>query len=103
MYRSFQSSLRQMKKGARVEHTYEVARLCRENGVIPEFSFVLGGPEDPAGETEKTLDFIKRPEDKTIDTPMAFLAEGSAHRVLRTHFHAVDQFQNIFIRARTFV
>lgn len=52
--------LRAMKKGSRVEHTYEVARLCRENGVVPEFSFVLGGPEDPAGEIEKTLAFIKR-------------------------------------------
>ena len=41
-------------------------------------------------------DFIKRPEDKTIDTPMAFLAEGSANRVLRTHFHEVDQFQVIY-------
>jgi len=52
--------LRQMKKGARVEHTYEVARLCRAHGVVPEFSFVLGGPDDPAGEIEKTLGFIKR-------------------------------------------
>jgi anaerobic magnesium-protoporphyrin IX monomethyl ester cyclase len=53
-------ALRQMKKGARVEHTFAVARLCRENGVVPEFSFVLGGPEDPEGETERTLGFIKR-------------------------------------------
>jgi len=53
-------ALRQMKKGARVEHTFEAARLCRAHGVIPEFSFVLGGPEDPAGEMEKTLSFIKR-------------------------------------------
>jgi hypothetical protein len=41
-------------------------------------------------------DFIARPEDKSIDTPMAFLAEGSANRVLRTHFHVVDQFQVIY-------
>ncbi len=41
-------------------------------------------------------DFIKRPEDKSVDTPMAFLAEGSANRVLRTHFHEVDQFQVIY-------
>jgi rubredoxin len=27
---------------------------------------------------------------------MAFLAEGSAHRVLRTHFHEVDQFQVMY-------
>jgi radical SAM superfamily enzyme YgiQ (UPF0313 family) len=52
--------LRRMRKGARVEHTFEVARLCRTYGVIPEFSFVLGGPEDPEGEIEKTLSFIKR-------------------------------------------
>jgi rubredoxin len=41
-------------------------------------------------------DFIKRPEDKSVDTPMAFLAEGSANRVLRVHFHEVDQFQVIY-------
>ncbi len=52
--------LKSMKKGTRVEHTLEVARRCRENGVIPEFSFVLGGPEDPEGEIEKTFAFIKR-------------------------------------------
>jgi anaerobic magnesium-protoporphyrin IX monomethyl ester cyclase len=48
-----------MQKGTRVEQTLEVAaRLC-ENGVTPEFSFVLGGPEDPEGETEATLAFIR--------------------------------------------
>jgi radical SAM superfamily enzyme YgiQ (UPF0313 family) len=52
--------LKRMRKGARVEHTLEVARLCRTYGVIPEFSFVLGGPEDPEGEIERTLSFIKR-------------------------------------------
>ena len=48
-----------MKKGSKVDHTFEVAARCRENGVIPEFSFVLGGPEDPEGEIEKTLSFIR--------------------------------------------
>jgi len=52
--------LKKMRKGSRVEHTFEVARRCFENDVIPEFSFVLGGPEDPEGEIEKTLSFIKR-------------------------------------------
>jgi radical SAM superfamily enzyme YgiQ (UPF0313 family) len=51
--------LARMKKGSRVEHTIEVARRCREYGVIPELSFVLGGPEDPEGEIEKTLTFIR--------------------------------------------
>jgi anaerobic magnesium-protoporphyrin IX monomethyl ester cyclase len=54
------AALRQMKKGSRVEHTFAAARLCREHGVVPEFSFVLGGPEDPEGEVERTLEFIKR-------------------------------------------
>ncbi len=49
-----------MKKGTRVAHTLEAARRCFEYGVIPEFSFVLGGPTDPEGEIEKTLTFIKR-------------------------------------------
>jgi radical SAM superfamily enzyme YgiQ (UPF0313 family) len=53
-------ALKRMRKGARVEHTFEVARLCREYNVIPEFSFVLGGPEDPEGEIERTLAFVKR-------------------------------------------
>jgi radical SAM superfamily enzyme YgiQ (UPF0313 family) len=52
--------LRSLRKGSRVEHTLEVARLCRAHGVIPEFSFILGGPDDPEGEMEKTFRFIRR-------------------------------------------
>jgi hypothetical protein len=52
-------ALRRMQKGARIEQTLEVAAKLRENGVIPEFSFVLGGPDDPEGETERTLEFIR--------------------------------------------
>jgi anaerobic magnesium-protoporphyrin IX monomethyl ester cyclase len=52
--------LARMRKGARVEHTIEVARRCREYGVIPEFSFVLGGPDDPEGEIETTFEFIRQ-------------------------------------------
>ena len=52
--------LARMRKGSRVEHTIEVARRCRENGVIPEFSFVLGGPDDPEAEIETTFEFIRR-------------------------------------------
>ena len=48
-----------MKKGTRVEHTLEAAKRMREFGVIPEFSFILGGPEDPESEIEKTFAFIR--------------------------------------------
>lgn len=53
-------ALKRMRKGSRVEHTLEVAAKCLEYGVIPEFSFVLGGPEDPEGEIENTFSFVKR-------------------------------------------
>jgi radical SAM superfamily enzyme YgiQ (UPF0313 family) len=52
--------LAKMRKGSRVDHTLEVAARCREYGVIPEFSFVLGGPDDPDGEIEKTFAFIRK-------------------------------------------
>src|SRR6202044_2214400 len=52
--------LKKMRKGSKVEHTFEVARRMREYGVIPEFSFILGGPEDPEGEIEKTFAFVRK-------------------------------------------
>lgn len=53
-------ALRAMHKGTKVEHTFEVVRRCREHGVVPELSFVLGGPEDPEGEVENTLRFVRK-------------------------------------------
>ena len=53
-------TLIRMKKGTKVEHTLEAAARMREYGVIPEFSFILGGPEDPESEIEKTFGFIKK-------------------------------------------
>jgi anaerobic magnesium-protoporphyrin IX monomethyl ester cyclase len=54
------AALVQMKKGSRVEHTVELVRRCREHGIIPELSFMLGGPEDPEGEVESTFAFVRR-------------------------------------------
>lgn len=53
-------ALRRMQKGARIEQTLEVAARLHENGMTPEFSFVLGGPDDAERETEATLSFIRR-------------------------------------------
>jgi radical SAM superfamily enzyme YgiQ (UPF0313 family) len=53
-------ALNRMRKGSRVEHTTEVAIRCREYGVVPELSFILGGPEDPEGDIEKTFRFIRK-------------------------------------------
>ena len=80
--------LKSMQKGSRVEHTFEVARRCRENNIIPEFSFVLGGPEDPEGEIETTFEFIRRlktlsPESEIIlyfYSPTPQRQRGAEHR-----------------------
>ncbi|HEV2473108.1 MAG TPA: radical SAM protein, partial [Chthonomonadales bacterium] len=53
-------ALTRMRKGTKVEHTVEVAHRCREAGIVPEFSFILGGPEDPEGEIEATFRFIRK-------------------------------------------
>jgi len=51
--------LRSIRKGTRSDQTLEVAELCRRQGVIPELSFMVAPPQDPAGETERTFDFIR--------------------------------------------
>src|SRR6202012_4764596 len=53
-------TLRRMQKGSRVEHTFEVARRARFYGMTPEFSFILGAPEDPEGQIETTFEFIRK-------------------------------------------
>ena len=72
-------TLNRMKKGARVEHTLEVAVRCREYGVVPEFSFILGGPEDPEGQVEKTFAFIRRIK-TSILTPRSFFSTTARRR-----------------------
>ena len=53
-------TLARMNKGTTTAQIEEVAARAREHGVIPEFSFVLGGPHDPEGEIESTLAFVRR-------------------------------------------
>jgi rubredoxin len=48
----------------------------------------------PGGGTSWRTDF-HRPSEGVIFHPMAFLAEGTPHRVIKPHFHEVDQFQVI--------
>jgi radical SAM superfamily enzyme YgiQ (UPF0313 family) len=52
--------LKKMNKRLTTAETLEIARRTREHGIIPEFSFVLGGPEDPAAEIDTTLVFIRK-------------------------------------------
>ncbi len=50
--------LHDVRKGTRTDQTIAAIDACRGHGVTAELSFMLAPPQDPEGETEKTLDFI---------------------------------------------
>jgi anaerobic magnesium-protoporphyrin IX monomethyl ester cyclase len=52
--------LAKMDKGTTTAEILEVAARSRVHGIIPEFSFVFGDPDDPGGEIENTLAFVRR-------------------------------------------
>jgi anaerobic magnesium-protoporphyrin IX monomethyl ester cyclase len=52
--------LKKMNKGTTTAQILEVAARSREHGIIPEFSFVFGDPDDPAQEIDNTLAFVRR-------------------------------------------
>jgi pyruvate-formate lyase-activating enzyme len=51
--------LKRMNKGTTTDQILEVAERARRHGVIPEFSFVFGDPDEPAREIENTLAFVR--------------------------------------------
>ena len=51
--------LHDVRKGTRTDQTFAAIEACRAHGVTAELSFMLAPPQDPEGETEKTLDFIR--------------------------------------------
>jgi radical SAM superfamily enzyme YgiQ (UPF0313 family) len=52
--------LQKMSKRLTTDQTIAVAEKTRAYGIIPEFSFVLGDPDDPEADIEATLGFIRR-------------------------------------------
>ena len=52
--------LRKMAKQLTAAQTLEIAARAKEHDIIPEFSFVLGDPDEPEREMENTLAFIRR-------------------------------------------
>jgi hypothetical protein len=49
-----------MQKGITTEQTLLIAKRTRQFGIIPEFSFVIGNPNDPDRDTRETLQFIRK-------------------------------------------
>ena len=54
--------LERMNKGgtASADQTLELAARMQSYGIVPEFSFVVGNPPDPAADLAQTLSFIRR-------------------------------------------
>jgi hypothetical protein len=52
--------LAKMNKGTTTAQILEVAARSRMHGIIPEFSFVFGDPDEPEREIDNTLAFIRR-------------------------------------------
>ena len=59
---SSEATLQAMNKGGNASPTLalELAARMKHYGVVPEYSFVLGSPPDPEGDTTRTFDFIRR-------------------------------------------
>jgi len=49
-----------MNKRITTEQTLELAARIRKFNIIPEFSFVVGNPEDPERDTRDTINFVRR-------------------------------------------
>jgi hypothetical protein len=56
-----------MNKKLTTGETLELARRIREFDIVPEFSFVVGNPLDPARDTSDTIRFVRRIKDVNPD------------------------------------
>jgi radical SAM superfamily enzyme YgiQ (UPF0313 family) len=52
--------LAKMNKGTTTDQIVHTAAKCGEHGIVPEFSFVFGDPDEPEREIDNTLRFIRR-------------------------------------------
>jgi anaerobic magnesium-protoporphyrin IX monomethyl ester cyclase len=52
--------LESMNKRLTSGQTLELAERIRKFGIVPEFSFVFGNPEEPEADTRETIAFIRR-------------------------------------------
>lgn len=66
------AALARMQKGTTTAQIREVAARARQHGIVPEFSFVFGGPVDTEQEITDTLALIR--ELKTINPAMELIS-----------------------------
>jgi radical SAM superfamily enzyme YgiQ (UPF0313 family) len=54
------AALASMNKRITTDQTLELAARIRKFGIVPEFSFVVGNPEDPERDTRETIAFVRK-------------------------------------------
>ena len=64
--------LQRMNKGITTDQILATAAKTREHGIIPEFSFIFGDPEEPEVQQENTFAFIRKL--KTVNPAMELIA-----------------------------
>jgi hypothetical protein len=52
--------LEQMNKQLKAEQTLALAQRIRRFGIVPEFSFIVGNPQDPERDTRECIEFIRK-------------------------------------------
>lgn len=52
--------LKKMNKGTTTAEILEVAARAKTHGIIPEFSFVFGDPDEPEREIDNTIAFVRK-------------------------------------------
>jgi anaerobic magnesium-protoporphyrin IX monomethyl ester cyclase len=52
--------LKKMNKRITADQTLALASRIRNFGIVPEFSFVVGDPADPEGDTRQTIQFVRK-------------------------------------------
>ncbi|PXA83355.1 hypothetical protein DMC47_43655 [Nostoc sp. 3335mG] len=65
-------TLARMNKGITTDQIIHAAAKTREHGIIPEFSFVFGDPDEPEREIDITLGFIRKL--KTVNPAMELIS-----------------------------
>jgi anaerobic magnesium-protoporphyrin IX monomethyl ester cyclase len=65
-------TLKKMNKDLRAEDTLGLASRIRQFGIIPEFSIIFGDPEDPEGDTQECIQFIRKLKRLNPDAEIVF-------------------------------
>ena len=85
--------LKEMKKQLKTEQTLELAARIRRFGIVPEFSFVIGNPQDPERDTAECLRFIRKLKRLNPESEIIINTYTPVPQRDRMYGHVEDQVQ----------